>query len=583
VLDRALARLLNKSGPVEAVEPVGGFNGNLVERDEHVSNVLRLRKAAFLALITWPFFAIVDWYIVEFVHPGRLWVYMTLRGIGLFLLLVAIALIHGRRTPSRLRVYVLDTIGCSTAAALITISTLEYEGITSPLALGVVIVIVCRSAVFSQNWRRSIFPVGLTAVSYPATLGVMAIYSPMIAAQFQSSRELAAFFLNLLFVFSAAGITIAGGHVVWALRRQVFESRSLGRYRLKSKIGVGGMGEVWAAHHAALKRDVAVKILRAEQNSSPLAVARFEREVRATAELNHPNTIRVFDYGTTDDGLWYYAMELLEGADLKALIESCGPMDPARAVKLMWQASKALAEAHARGITHRDVKPENLFVTQLGGGEGEFMKVLDFGLAKLAEADPAAALTQTGMAVGTPKYVSPEVVFGGPADARSDVYGLGAVLYYCVSGKPPFEFSDVRRNLIAHAREVPPLPSEKLGSQLPPALEALIMRCLDKDPAHRYDNGAALAYALEEVAAQLWSQPAGARELHTVYAETLIKVGEHRVDTTTAAYAPGPDAVYHQVHGWIDPAVHHGHGQDGPDDEADTERETRIVRRSAMP
>ena len=533
------------------VEPLANsLRGDLVERDEHVAHVIRLRKAAFLALIAWPLFAVVDWFIVEFVHPGRLEVYMGLRGLGLFLLLVAIALINGRKMPSRARVYTLDILGCTVASSLITISCMEFNGITSPLALGVVTVIVCRSAVFSQHWKRSILPIGLAALAYPATLGIMAMYVPDIAAQFRDPRELATFFLNLLFVVSAAGITVAGGHVVWALRRQVFESRSLGRYRLKRKIGVGGMGEVWAAHHASLKRDVAVKILRAENNHDALAVARFEREVRATAELNHPNTIRVFDYGTTDDGLWYYAMELLEGADLKALIERGGPIDPARAVKLIWQASKALAEAHARGITHRDVKPENLFVTQLGGGEGEFMKVLDFGLAKLAEGDPSAALTQTGFAVGTPKYVSPEVVFGNPADSRSDVYGLGAVLYYCLCGKPPFEFNDMRRNLIAHAREVPALPSQKLGRPLPAAIERVVMRCLEKDPARRYANGAELALALEQAAIEMRSQPA-ARELHTLYAETLINT---RHDEATVPFSektlPDSNAPVRQPHDW---------------------------------
>jgi serine/threonine-protein kinase len=538
-----------------SVDPLASsLKGSLVERDEHVAQVLRLRKAAFLALIAWPMFAAVDWFIVEFVHPGRLEVYLGLRAVGLFLLLVAIAMIHGRKMPSRRRLYVIDVLGCTVASALISISSLEFNGITSPLALGVVTVIVCRSAVFSQHWKRSILPIGLAALAYPATLGILAVYSPMIAAQFRDPQELASFFLNLLFVLSAAGITISGGHVVWALRRQVFESRSLGRYRLKRKIGVGGMGEVWAAHHTSLKRDVAVKILRAENNSDALAVARFEREVRATAELNHPNTIRVFDYGTTEDGLWYYAMELLEGADLKALIERSGAIDPARAIKLIWQASKALAEAHARGITHRDVKPENLFVTQLGGGEGEFMKVLDFGLAKLAEADPGAALTQTGFAVGTPKYVSPEVVFGNPADARSDVYGLGAVLYYLLCGKPPFEFSDMRRNLIAHAQEVPAVPSQKLGRSLPHAVERVVMRCLEKDPRRRYGNGAELAYALEQAAVEMSTQPA-ARQLHTLYAETLINTRhDAAVEQATAPFSGGAPSLVatNQSHDWAE-------------------------------
>ena len=560
------------------------LKGNLVERDEHSGNVLRLRKAALVALVAWPLFALVDWFIVAFVHPGRLWVYALIRGIGLFLLLVAIALIHGRKLPSRLRLAVLDALGCLFAAALITVTTLEFKGISSPLVLGVITVILCRSAVFSQNWRRSIVPIGLAALAYPGTLFLMSLEFPAIAAQFADNRELAAFFLNCLFVLAAATITVVGGHIVWGLRRQVYESRSLGRYRLKNRIGVGGMGEVWSAHHSALRRDVAVKILRAEQNSNPLSVARFEREVRATAELNHPNTVRVFDYGTTEDGLWYYAMELLKGADLKALVERSGPMDPARAVKLIWQASKALAEAHARGITHRDVKPENLFVTELGD-EGEFMKVLDFGLAKLAEGGQEQAnLTQTGFAVGTPKYVSPEVVFGNDADARSDVYGLGAVLYYCLCGKPPFEHKDLRRNLIAHAREVPPTPSQKLGRRLPTAIEQVIMRCLDKEPERRFANGAELAYALEQAAAAFIAdeeRPEEQQTLHTLYAETMItrypkRPASHQAPPASG-YAEPAAPAYLPANAWDDDSPT-GFVQDDYAGDQDTEQETRVDR-----
>ena len=551
----------------------GNLKGNLVEKDEHAGNVLRLRKAALVTLIAWPLFALVDWFIVQYVYPGRLWVYAAVRGIGLFLLLIAISAIYGRVLPSRRRVAFLDAASCFVASALTTFTTLEFRGIASPLVLGVVMVILCRSAVFSQHWRSSIVPIGLAALAYPATLFALSLHAPSIAAQFQDDRLLAAFALNCLFVFGAAIITIVGGHIVWGLRRQVYETRSFGRYRLKTRIGVGGMGEVWSAHHSALRRDVAVKILRAEQNSNPLSVARFEREVCATAELNHPNTIRVFDYGTTEDGLWYYAMELLSGADLKALVHREGPMDPARAVKLIWQASKALAEAHARGITHRDIKPENLFVTQLGD-EGEFMKVLDFGLAKLAKGDDDQSnLTQTGFAVGTPKYVSPEVVFGRQADARSDVYGLGAVLYFCLCGKPPFEFKDLRRNLIAHAREVPTTPSQKLGAALPRAIEEVVMRCLDKDPRNRYSNGAELAYALELATAAVLvekSQPKQRETLNSIYAETMITRYPQRPTSHPEPEQTQPSApAYLPAGAFTEPPA---------DDAEETEQETFVAR-----
>ncbi|MBT8494601.1 MAG: serine/threonine protein kinase, partial [Deltaproteobacteria bacterium] len=190
----------------------------------------------------------------------------------------------------------------------------------------------------------------------------------------------------------------------------------------------------------------------------------------------------------------YYAMELLEGEDLSSLLKR-GPVDPMRAADLIAQASRALAEAHKRGIVHRDIKPANLFLCTLGG-DADFIKVLDFGLAKLAERANQSQLTQAGMAVGTPSWVSPEVVMGRPADARADVYALGAVLYALVTGGPPFAGEDMRAILMAHLRQTPTRPSERLGRQLPAALETIIMRALDKEPADRYADAAALGEAL---------------------------------------------------------------------------------------
>jgi serine/threonine-protein kinase len=300
------------------------------------------------------------------------------------------------------------------------------------------------------------------------------------------------FGLHLSFLLGVVAVIVAGGHAVWALRRQVFEARSLGRYKLEKRIGSGGMGEVWKAHHRFMKRDVAVKILRTDKNVDPRAVERFEREVRATAELTHPNTVRVFDYGVTDDGVWYYAMELLEGADLGAILKSEGRMPTARAVRLVAQAAGALAEAHSRGIVHRDIKPENLFVTTIEGGP-EFVKVLDFGLAKVALAPD---LTQEGFAMGTPSYMSPELIQSKQADARSDLYALGGVLYHMLVGEPPFAAPDVRALLLAHLREDPVPPSTRLRRPIPPDVEALVMRCLEKDPERRFPTAAALADAL---------------------------------------------------------------------------------------
>ncbi len=467
-------------------------------QDEHTQNLMRLRKAVGAALIAWPAFALVDWFICRHVSPGRLWLYLAIRAIGMIPLAFAFMRLRSPQPPGRTELRVIDAWLVGTLTALVTIPCVEFGGIASPLVMGVLIILVARSTVLSDHWRRAIWPVGAIALIHPMTLLVMAAVMPQMAGQLSDGGMVAGFALNQAFLLGAAGMVLVGGHMTYALKRRVFEARSLGHYKLLKKIGGGAMGEVWSAHHQGLKRDVAVKILRPDKQCGE-NIARFEREVRATAELHHPNTVRVFDYGGTADGLWYYAMELLEGQDLRELVCTDGPMTEARALRLIWQASRALAEAHARGIIHRDLKPENLFVTSVPG-EGDFLKVLDFGLATLAASRGGSDLTNDGFAVGTPKYVSPEVLYGQPADPRSDVYALGAVLYYLLTGVAPFDYKEPQRNFLAHMNEEPVPPSERVGRQFTPAVEALIMRCLRKSPLLRYRDAAELASALEDAA-----------------------------------------------------------------------------------
>jgi serine/threonine-protein kinase len=240
---------------------------------------------------------------------------------------------------------------------------------------------------------------------------------------------------------------------------------------------------------------VAIKILRNEARmGSDNAVLRFEREARATAELLHPNTVRVFDYGATEDGLLYYVMELLEGETLAEHVERLGPLPAARAVHIIGQAARALGEAHVRGIVHRDIKPENLFLTSLGG-EHDFVKVLDFGIAKIMQ-DTDPTMTRTGWLLGTPRYISPEVVSGKPADARSDVYGLGAVLYFLLCSKPPFDGESASAVVFAQVHHKPTPPSQRIGRPIPADLEAVVMRALRKDPNERYESASVFALAL---------------------------------------------------------------------------------------
>jgi serine/threonine-protein kinase len=257
------------------------------------------------------------------------------------------------------------------------------------------------------------------------------------------------------------------------------------------------MGEVWVAHHNNLQRDVAVKILRPDRMDEP-SRERFQREARATCELTHPNTIRVFDYGVTQDGLCYYAMELLRGEDLGTALKREGPLRPERVARLLLQASRALAEAHGRGIIHRDLKPENLFVCS-AGIDRDIVKVLDFGLAQVdVVEDPASPLTRAGCVVGTPTYIAPELLAGQRADARSDVYALGAVMYKLLTGRGPWKGANVKAVLKARLEGEPDPPSVARGSALPHELEAIVMQCLRRRPEERFPSAAELALALSD-------------------------------------------------------------------------------------
>jgi eukaryotic-like serine/threonine-protein kinase len=286
-----------------------------------------------------------------------------------------------------------------------------------------------------------------------------------------------------------------------------------GTYRLSHRLGKGGMGEVYLAHHALLERRAAVKTLRSDQACSADALQRFEWEVRTASELTHPNTISIYDYGRTADGRLYYAMEYLEGLDLQRLVELHGPVPAVRVVFILDQILASLGEAHRRGILHRDVKPSNIFLTERGG-ELDFVKVLDFGLAQ--ELNPRVHMLESAVAresiVGTPLYMAPEVFYGRqPVDGRSDLYSLGAVAYFLLVGEPMFESRNAAQIFHDQAKTAPAAPSE-LGIELSPELEAALLRLLAKDPDERFHSAEALRAALQATPEWgLWTRQEAAR------------------------------------------------------------------------
>ncbi|WP_236516326.1 serine/threonine-protein kinase [Sandaracinus amylolyticus] len=293
--------------------------------------------------------------------------------------------------------------------------------------------------------------------------------------------------------------------VIYGLRRRVREATRLGRYTLVETLGAGGMGVVYRAEHAMLRRPTAVKLLDLTEVGER-GLARFEREVQLTAQLTHPNTIAIYDYGRTPDGVFYYAMELVDGLDLEALVRAHGPQPAARVAHLLRQACGSLAEAHEAGLVHRDIKPSNLVVSRRAG-QGDVLKVLDFGLVKDVRGEAGDERVSThGVIVGTPLYLSPEAISApenvGPA---SDLYALGAVAYWLLTGTPVFAGTSVVELCASHLSDRPVTPSAR-GVIVPPKLEALVMACLAKAPSDRPASAAALASAIAASDAGTWTQ-----------------------------------------------------------------------------
>jgi eukaryotic-like serine/threonine-protein kinase len=392
--------------------------------------------------------------------------------------------------------------------------------------LGPWLLLMFTYALFIPNtWRRAAVVVGLFAAAPIAVTVILAAMNPVCAAAF--SRESMEVTQYLLALVVAAGIATIGVKTIGALRTEAFEAKQLGQYRLRRLLGAGGMGEVYLAEHQLLKRPCAIKLIRPEKAGEPQALARFEREVQSAARLSHWNSIEIFDYGRTNDGVFYYVMEYLPGLNLQELVDRYGPLSPARAIHFLRQTCRALQEAHAMGLLHRDIKPGNIFAAQRGGVY-DVAKLLDFGLVKpISQTGISLELTQEGAVTGSPLYMAPEQASGDSTDARSDVYALGCVGYFLLTGRPPFVDQKAVRVLMAHMGETPAPPSE-LREGVPVDLEQVLLKCLAKSPDDRFASAADLEAALAECgAADEWTDAEAAlwwssRDAHPAMPEAAL-------------------------------------------------------------
>jgi len=373
-----------------------------------------------------------------------------------------------------------------------------------------VLIIISYGLLIPNTWPRALavmIPAGL--IPY-ASMYFLRLYEPKVQEAFDSLHHGTPFPVALVAVAEA----LFYSHILNISRWELYRARKFGQYRLQERLGAGGMGEVYRAEHELLKRSCAIKLIRPGIDADPDAIARFEQEVRATAQLSHWNTVEIYDYGRTDDGAFYYVMELLRGLNLDELVRRSGPLPPGRVVYLLSQVCAALREAHTRGLIHRDIKPANIFAASRGGVH-DVAKLLDFGLVHRTTDNAENGTAEKNVISGSPAYMAPEqAIPGGPTDARCDLYALGGVAYFLLTGRSPFDGTTIYDQLAAH-RHQPVVPPSKRVEGVPRDLEAVVLRCLAKAPDDRYPSADALQKALlacgcvsewnAEKAAQWWA------------------------------------------------------------------------------
>ena len=313
--------------------------------------------------------------------------------------------------------------------------------------------------------------------------------------------------------FMLAGVAYFISRIVTRLGKQVTKAREMGSYQLGELIKRGGMGEIYKATHRMLARPAAIKLIRAEMlgtgqgESAELALKRFRREAEAAANLRSPHTVELFDFGVTEDQTFYFVMELLEGVDLETLVKEHGPLPMSLVVHILLQTCESLAEAHERGLVHRDIKPANIHLGK-AGIRRDWVKVLDFGLVKSVHQEKMgdSLATAVGRTPGTPAYMAPEMSLNESVDARADIYALGCVGYFLLTGRMVFEAANAFQMVVMHIRNDPVPPSLRVNAQIPPAVEAVILKCLAKRPEDRYQSVIEMSRALEAGRIPVWTE-----------------------------------------------------------------------------
>lgn len=434
------------------------------------------------------------------------------------LILMCGALLFFRRCESlsmaQLRAAELIVFGCTLGQLILIFTTLMVRFANqgeAPTVLvinvlfhtGVAAFILIYGLLIPNSWKQAaLLLLPIAAIPY-LVISLTSHWHPGVAAALSQDR----FGLPIPVSFVSAFVAIYAAHSIHAIRREAYHARQLGQYQLKEKLGSGGMGEVYRAEHLLLKRPCAIKLIKPDQDRDPTAMARFEKEVRSTARLTHWNTIDIYDYGQTEEGIFYYVMELLPGLSLDELVKEHGPLPPGRAIHFLRQVCHALQEAHAMGLVHRDIKPANVIATERGRVY-DVAKLLDFGLVKQSQLDSIgmAQTTPEGSFSGSPFYMAPEQARSyQDVTEQSDIYALGGLGYYLLTGRPPFTGITAMDVVIAHARDRAIPPSEVVAT-IPKELDQVILRCLEKNPGDRFKSVVELDKAFADcTTVQPWS------------------------------------------------------------------------------
>jgi eukaryotic-like serine/threonine-protein kinase len=413
--------------------------------------------------------------------------------IGPATVLVSLALFWYTRNRRRNPRFLLDlALGYEVFLAL-TVGMLNYAVIPPTGVSWIAVIIVMFAAVVPSTPEKTLVTALVAALMDPAG----AIIWEALGRHSVGTQQA---FLLAIPNFLCALVAPVISHIITRLGREVRRAREMGSYVLGDLIGRGGMGEVWEARHRFLARPAAIKLIQPDVLSAvtkvqaDVLVQRFRREARAAANLRSPHTIQLYDFGIASDGTFYYVMELLNGMDLQTLIEEHGPLSPARTIHILRQACESLAEAHDRGLVHRDIKPANIQVCCLGQYY-DYVKVLDFGLVKNEGADPLIdpRLTAPNVVAGTPAYLSPESALGEPVDRRTDIYALGCVAYWMLTGRYVFQEQGAVQMLARHIHTPPDPPSLYSLFRIPPELDEIVLACLAKAPEDRPASARELA------------------------------------------------------------------------------------------